>query len=158
MSASTFAERIVLFVVAALIADADRRSFLIPDRYLVAGTTLVLLCKLFAVATSGSAVPLIAAVVGGLATLILFVLVRVVVRGTLGFGDVKYLAFLGLCLGPALLYVALLFAVVSVFVTVPFRRRRLIPFGVNLSLGAVLAVEWDLLQQNLSVGVGGMPA
>ncbi len=158
MSITFFFERMVLFVVAALVADADRRSFRIPDRYLVGGATLMVTAKLVASGAASDVGPLLVAVATGLSTLVLFVLVRVLVRGTLGLGDVKYLAFLGLCLGPGLLYVALLLAVASVVLTAPFLRRRLIPFGVNLSYGAVLAVEWELLHRSLAPGlVGGLP-
>jgi leader peptidase (prepilin peptidase)/N-methyltransferase len=67
-------------------------------------------------------------------------------RNAMGFGDVKFLAPIGAFLGPVgVLYAFFGAALVGTLVGLPMRllaRRREIPFGPWLAVGAVLALAW----------------
>lgn len=67
-------------------------------------------------------------------------------KNAMGFGDVKFLAPIGAFLGPiGVLYAFFGAAVAGSILGLPMyllRRRRQIPFGPYLALGAVLALVW----------------
>jgi leader peptidase (prepilin peptidase)/N-methyltransferase len=83
----------------------------------------------------------------------------------MGWGDVKYVFFLGLALGyPNLLvglFLAFLLGAITALILVAFKRKEFgqtIPFGPFLSLGAFIALLWGsklldfYLQYSLGLG------
>lgn len=89
------------------------------------------------------------AAAGGTIALVLFLLIIIISRGGMGWGDVKMAALIGLITGFPLVFVALFLAVVSggliswVLILVRARnRKQSIPFGPFLSLGAIAALLW----------------
>lgn len=94
--------------------------------------------------------PVLWAVVSAFLTSLVFICLIVVTKGRgMGWGDVKYVFFLGLVLGfpniaVAIFLAFLLGALISVLL-VGFKLRRFgqtIPFGPFLSLGAFIALVW----------------
>ena len=89
------------------------------------------------------------AAAGGATGLGLFLLIIIVSRGGMGWGDVKMAALIGLVTGFPLVFVALFLAVVLggliAWMLLLFRirgRKQSIPFAPFLSLGAMLALLW----------------
>jgi len=87
--------------------------------------------------------------IGGGLGLVTMLLVALVYRGGIGWGDVKMAGLVGLLTGFPLILVSLLLAVVSggIVATVLLlfkvkQRKQTIPFGPFLSLGAVLTLLW----------------
>ena len=86
---------------------------------------------------------------GGAIGLGLFLLIIVVSRGGMGWGDVKMAALIGLVTGFPLVFVALFLAVVLgglvawILILVRVKsRKQSIPFGPFLSLGAMATLLW----------------
>jgi len=89
------------------------------------------------------------AAIGGGIGLVLFLLVVIVSRGGMGWGDVKLAALIGLVAGFPLIFVALLLAVIVGCLVAGFllalkvkRRREAIPFAPFLSLAAIVTLLW----------------
>ena len=89
------------------------------------------------------------AAAGGAVGLGLFLLIIIVSRGGMGWGDVKMAALIGLVTGFPRVFVALFLAVVLggliAWMLLLFRirgRKQSIPFAPFLSLGAMLALLW----------------
>ena len=92
---------------------------------------------------------IISAVIGGAIGLGLFLLIIVVSRGGMGWGDVKMAALIGLVTGFPLVFIALFLAVVLgglvawILILVRVKsRKQSIPFGPFLSLGAMATLLW----------------
>jgi leader peptidase (prepilin peptidase)/N-methyltransferase len=89
------------------------------------------------------------AAIGGGIGLVLFLLVVIVSRGGMGWGDVKLAALIGLVTGFPLIFVALLLAVIvgglvaGLLLALKVKgRREAIPFAPFLSLAAIATLLW----------------
>lgn len=87
--------------------------------------------------------------IGGGLGLVIMLLVALVSRGGIGWGDVKMAGLVGLLTGFPLVIVSLLLAVVSgglvaavLLVLKVKQRKQTIPFGPFLSLGAMVTLLW----------------
>lgn len=87
--------------------------------------------------------------IGGGLGLAIMLLVALVSRGGIGWGDVKMAGLVGLLTGFPLVLVSLLLAVVgggliaTVLLVLKLKQRRqTIPFGPFLSLGAMVTLLW----------------
>ena len=89
------------------------------------------------------------AAIGGGIGLVLFLLIVLISRGGMGWGDVKMAALIGLVTGFPLIFVALLLAVIAgglvagILLVLKLRRRKeAIPFGPFLSLATIVTLLW----------------
>jgi leader peptidase (prepilin peptidase)/N-methyltransferase len=89
------------------------------------------------------------AAIGGGIGLGLFLLVVLISRGGMGWGDVKMAALIGLVVGSPLVFVALLMGIIlgglvaAVLLLFKIRKRKeTIPFGPFLSLAAIATLLW----------------
>jgi leader peptidase (prepilin peptidase)/N-methyltransferase len=140
--AAAFAGGASLALVLAICIVADLRARVVPNAALAAGASVALVLIVLAEpgALGGRALAAVAA--GG------FLLVPALLRpGSMGMGDVKLAAALGLYLGAAVaaaLLVAFLAGTVTGLVMLvrhgPQARRMAIPFVPYLALGAVVAI------------------
>jgi leader peptidase (prepilin peptidase)/N-methyltransferase len=124
-------------------AIVDARSGRIPDR-LVLAALVPILAVVTSSAIAGTGLPALGAVaLGGLAFGGPVLIVHVVAPSSLGFGDVKLAAALGAALGliePGLGLLALCVASAATAAVGLMRRRRSLPFGPGLVLGATIAL------------------
>lgn len=132
---------LVTVIVPAAAIDLEHR--IIPNRLLLVGTLAALAAGL-ALDSGGEPARLIAAGAAGGALL----LALLAYPGGMGMGDVKFAAFIGLCLGrsvaPAMLAALIAGVLVGALVMsrrgVAAGRKTAIPFGPSLALGAVLGL------------------
>jgi leader peptidase (prepilin peptidase)/N-methyltransferase len=89
------------------------------------------------------------AAIGGGIGLVLFLLVVLISRGGMGWGDVKMAALIGLVTGFPLVFVALLMGIIlgglvaGVLLLFKIKKRKeTIPFGPFLSLAAMATLLW----------------
>jgi leader peptidase (prepilin peptidase)/N-methyltransferase len=123
------------------IAVTDAKHFLIPDEYTLGGLVLGL-----ALSLAGGANGFMRAVVGAAVGFgLLYVVAKaghwVFKEEAMGGGDIKMMAMVGSFVGwKGVLLTLLLGAMLGslVFVPLSFKRKRLVPFGVFLSLGAAV--------------------
>jgi leader peptidase (prepilin peptidase)/N-methyltransferase len=103
---------------------------------------------------------ILSAAIGGAIGLVLFLLVVVVSRGGMGWGDVKMAALIGLVTGFPLVFVALLLAVLAgglvagILLALRIKKRRqAIPFAPFLSLATIVTLLWgsDILSWYLGL-------
>lgn len=99
------------------------------------------------------------AVIGGGIGLVLFLIIAIVSRGGMGWGDVKLAALIGMVTG-YLVFAALLLAIilggliaVALLLLKIKKRREAIPFGPYLSLGAVVILLFGGNLLNWYLGV-----
>ncbi|UCE97201.1 MAG: prepilin peptidase [Dehalococcoidia bacterium] len=99
------------------------------------------------------------AATGGGIGLGLFVLIVVLSRGGMGWGDVKMAALIGLIVGYPLIFVALLLAVISggilaviLLVTKTKGRKQHVAFGPFLALGTMATILWGESILNWYIG------
>lgn len=92
---------------------------------------------------------IISSLVGGGIGFVIFLLIAIISRGGVGWGDVKLCALIGLAVGFPLVFIALLIGIVlggvvalALLVSKRRGRREAIPFGPFLSLGAVITLIW----------------
>jgi leader peptidase (prepilin peptidase)/N-methyltransferase len=92
---------------------------------------------------------IISSLVGGGIGFVIFLLIAIISRGGMGWGDVKLCALIGLAVGFPLIFIALLIGVVlggvvalALLVSKKRGRKEAIPFGPFLSLGAVITLIW----------------
>ena len=144
-----------LFIVLMVI---DLEHGIIPNKVVYPGMALALVIGVFlppsrvvypdgAVALLLSSLPepgIVQAVIGGSIGLILFLLIVIISRGGMGWGDVKMAALIGIVTG-YLVFVALFLAVVLgglvAVILLLFKlkkRKEGIPFAPYLSLGAII--------------------
>jgi leader peptidase (prepilin peptidase)/N-methyltransferase len=107
------------------------------------------------------------AAIGGGICLALFLISALIIRGGMGWGDVKLAILIGIITGYELIFIAILFAAISgcIFFVVLLllkkkARKDSIPFGPFLALGAVATLLWGgaLLEKILELagrGFGG---
>ena len=127
-----------------VISFIDFDHFLIPDQLLVAGLGVWVLLQLI--------VPFIAwplALAGGALAFALMLVIYVLSRGGMGFGDVKLAGLIGLYLGTTLgvlsLFLAFVLGASIGLVLLALRlksRKDALPFGPFLAIGAYLAMAW----------------
>lgn len=148
-----WARGLVLGTCALVVAISDGRRFRIPYRYLLptaAVLTLVALLDSLVEPAAAGWSPILTLLVAGVVGGASFFLVRRLTRGALGLGDVAYSVVLAMGLGLLHWYLAVLVACGAAVAfgllvrTLAFRgtsprRRRLIPFGVFLSIGALVS-------------------
>ncbi len=89
------------------------------------------------------------AAIGGSIGLALFLLIVIVSRGGMGWGDVKLAALIGIVTGFRLVFVALLMGIIlGGLVSVPLlalkikKRKETIPFGPFLSVATIITLLW----------------
>jgi leader peptidase (prepilin peptidase) / N-methyltransferase len=138
----TAASGAVFFTILLGIALTDAREYLIPDEFSLGGLVLGILFSL-----PGGAHPLGQALLGaavGFAVLWVVGLVggRIFKEDAMGGGDIKMMAMVGAFLGwDGVLLTIFLGALTGTVVFVPislFGRKRLVPFGVFLAIGAAV--------------------
>jgi leader peptidase (prepilin peptidase)/N-methyltransferase len=103
---------------------------------------------------------IISGVIGGGIGLVLFLLVVLISRGGMGWGDVKMAALIGLVTGFPLVFVALLLGIIlgglvaGVLLLFKIKKRKeAIPFAPFLSLATIATLLWgsDILSWYLSL-------
>jgi leader peptidase (prepilin peptidase)/N-methyltransferase len=89
------------------------------------------------------------AALGGAVGFVIFLLIALVSRGGMGWGDVKLAALIGLATGFPLVFVAIIMAailggIVAVVLLATRRRgrREMIPFGPFLAVAAMVTLLW----------------
>jgi len=127
-----------------VISFIDLDFFIIPDQLLVAGLGVWFLLQIFTPFISWTD-----ALGGGALSFALMLVIYVLSRGGMGFGDVKLAGLIGLYLGTALSLLALVLAFVlgatvgaGLLLLGLKKRKDPIPFGPFLALGAFLAMAW----------------
>ena len=150
-----------IFATILLLSVYDLRHFIIPDPFLVAFFVLALGYKFLSPSFSQIGFDLIA----GIILLLPFLIIFIVSKGRwIGFGDVKYIFFIGFFLGLSVgLSAVVLSFWIGAFVSLSillFKKMGLlnrfnnltikseIPFGPFLSLGVIIGfwLEMDLFQ------------
>ena len=134
-----------LFLVILVI---DLEHHLILNKIVYPGAVIAIIFSIFL--SSLDVVPGIASAAGGSGIgLGIFLLIVLLSRGGMGWGDVKMAALIGLVLGYPLVFVALLLAVISggliavILLMVRVKgRKQSIAFGPFLSLGAMATLLW----------------
>lgn len=134
-----------IFTILALVFFVDLKSGLILDKITYPAIVVSLLYRLIFTPTL-----LIPAVFVSLALVVAFIFLILITHGKgMGWGDIKYVLFLGLSLGfpKAVVGVFLAFligAIISLFLISCGKRRfgQTIPFGPFLSLGAYFGLTW----------------
>jgi len=98
--------------------------------------------------------------VGGGIGFVLFLLIAIISRGGMGWGDVKLAALIGLATGfplvfESLILGAILGGVVAIALKIAKRRKRkeMIPFGPFLSLAAMVTLLWGSSILNWYLGL-----
>ncbi len=138
-----------LFLILMVI---DLEHHILPNKLVYPGIIVALTINIVfsVIPDSLNVVPEIrSAAIGGAIGLGLFLLITVVSRGGMGWGDVKMAALIGLVTGFPLVFVALFLAVVSggliswvLILTKAKSRKQSIPFGPFLSLGTIATLLW----------------
>jgi leader peptidase (prepilin peptidase)/N-methyltransferase len=89
------------------------------------------------------------AALGGAIGFVIFLLIALVSRGGMGWGDVKLAALIGLATGLPLVFVAIIMAAilggivaVALLVAKKRNRREMIPFGPFLALATMVTLLW----------------
>jgi leader peptidase (prepilin peptidase)/N-methyltransferase len=134
-----------LFIVLLVI---DLEHHILPNKLVYPGAVFALALSIFLPRLE--IVPGIASgAAGGGIGLGIFLLIAVLSRGGMGWGDVKMAALIGLVTGFPLIFVAILLAVVSgglvAWVLIIFKiksRKENIPFGPFLSLAVMVTLVW----------------
>jgi prepilin signal peptidase PulO-like enzyme (type II secretory pathway) len=136
-----------LVVVLAAIAVVDLRIWLIPYWMPWAGAAVGLVLISIVSIAIGEPRSIVGAVIGAVATFLVFFLLFVAAPGKLGFGDVRLALLLGLFLAwlnPLLPIYGLLFGallgVAMGLVALAVSGEGRFPFGPALCLGALLAI------------------
>lgn len=139
--AADFWTLLVLWLLAISATAIDMEQRIIPNRLLLAGGLLLLPTLL-----PGGGTAYVAAGEGAVLLFLISLLIAIVGRGGFGLGDVKYLAVVGLALGPlngllALFLSIVLGGVYATFLLVSRRagRRDTIAFGPFIALASVVA-------------------
>jgi len=134
-----------LFIVLLVI---DLEHHILPNKLVYPGAAVALILSVFV--SRLEVVPSIAdAAAGGGIGLGVFLLIVVLSRGGMGWGDVKMAALIGVVTGYPLIFVAILLAVVSggliawiMIITKVKSRKQSIPFGPFLSLATMATLVW----------------
>ena len=149
---------IVAFGVLALYACLFTITFvidlehgLILNRVVYPGMIVALLLSLYPWPwfTESTGMRVAYAALGGAAGFAIFLLIAMVSRGGMGWGDVKLAALMGLAIGFPLVFVAIIMAAilggivaVALMIAKKRTRRQTIPFGPFLALAAMVTLLW----------------
>ncbi len=148
-----------LFIVVFVI---DLEQGLILNKVVYPGMIVILLLALYPWPwlTQSIGMRVAYAALGGAIGFAIFLLIAVVSRGGMGWGDVKLAALIGLATGFPLVFVAIIMAavfggIVAVGLLIAGRRKRreAIPFGPFLALAAMITLLWgnDILTMYLGL-------
>jgi leader peptidase (prepilin peptidase)/N-methyltransferase len=146
------------FCLFLIILVIDFEHHLILNKVIYPSVVIALALSIFL--PELDSVPSIAsAAAGGAVGLGLFLLIVIVSRGGMGWGDVKMAAFIGLVTGFPLIFVTILLAVILgglvawILILLKIKsRKQSIPFGPFLSLATMATLLWgsDILNWYLS--------
>ncbi len=130
-----------LFLVLLVI---DLEHNIIPNKIVYPGIIVSLI-----ISTLNSDIGIIKALTGGGAGFGIFILITVISRGGMGWGDVKMAALVGITVGFPMVFVAIFLAIISggviavaLLLTRVKGRKDGIPFGPYLSLATVATLIW----------------
>ena len=100
------------------------------------------------------------AAIGGGIGFVLFLLIAIISRGGMGWGDVKLVALIGLATGFPLIFIALIIGAIlggvvaiALVITKRKKRKETIPFGPFLSLAAMVTLLWGSSILNWYLGL-----
>jgi leader peptidase (prepilin peptidase)/N-methyltransferase len=100
------------------------------------------------------------AALGGAIGFAIFLLIAIVSRGGMGWGDVKLAALIGLATGFPLVFLAIIMAAilggivaVALLITKKRKRRQTIPFGPFLAVAAMVTLLWGSSILNWYLGL-----
>ena len=100
------------------------------------------------------------AAIGGAIGFALFLLIAIVSRGGMGWGDVKLAALIGLAAGFPLVFLAIIMAAilggivaVAMVIAKKRQRRQTIPFGPFLAVAAMITLLWGSNIMNWYLGL-----
>lgn len=89
------------------------------------------------------------AAIGGAIGFVIFLLIAIISRGGMGWGDVKLVALIGLATGFPLIFIALVIGAIlgglvaiALLVSKKRGRKEAIPFGPFLSVAAMITLIW----------------
>jgi leader peptidase (prepilin peptidase)/N-methyltransferase len=143
---------LVVSGVAVLLALIDLRHHLLPDRVVLPAIATGAVLLAAAGAIEGAAAPVVRAGLAAVALFAVFLVLALIAPSSLGMGDVKLAALLGLYLGwlgwnVVVLGAAAGFVVQAALALVLLATRRIglkgeLPFGPAMLLGAAVAIGW----------------
>lgn len=147
------------FCLLAVILVIDLEHGLILNKIVYPATTIALLIAIFK-AVFGSDLTIIReALIGGGVGLVLLLLVALIFRGGMGWGDVKMAGLMGVMIGFPGILTALLLAIVGgglvamVLLIIKVKgRKETIAFGPFLSLAAMVTLLWGHELMNWYLG------
>ena len=100
------------------------------------------------------------AAMGGAIGFGIFLLIAIVSRGGMGWGDVKLVALIGLAIGFPLIFLAIIMAAilggvvaVAMVIAKKRQRRQTIPFGPFLAVAAMITLLWGSNIMNWYLGL-----
>ena len=137
-----------LFIIIFVI---DLEHGLILNRVVYPGMIVALLLSLYPWPWFSESIGMRVAyaALGGAAGFAIFLLIAIVSRGGMGWGDVKLAALMGLAIGFPLVFVAIIMAAilggivaVALMIAKKRTRRQTIPFGPFLALAAMVTLLW----------------
>ena len=135
----------IFFTLLLGIALTDLRTYIIPDEFTVGGTILGLLLS---AAPGGLTIQqsVLGAVVGFAFLYLAAVLGEwALKKPAMGGGDIKMMAMVGAFLGPMGTILTIFLGALAgtiVFLPISMRTKKLVPFGIFLSLGAAITEGW----------------
>lgn len=144
-----------LFLAAAgvLLAVIDARNKVLPNRVTLPSIGIAAVLLAVAALGSGHWPPLARSVLGAVVLFVVFFVLVLVSPRSIGMGDAKLAALLGLCLGwlgtsVLVLGIAAGFLVQAVLALALLATRRIglrgeLPFGPAMLLGAALVIGWS---------------
>lgn len=141
---------LVYACLLALILIIDVEHQLILDKVVYPGMVLALAFSPLSPALGASAGSrVIGSISGGATGLVIMLLIFLLTRGGMGFGDVKMAALVGLIAGFPRVFMALFLSVMAgglvaiALLSLGLKKRRQpVPFGPFLALGAMAVVVW----------------
>lgn len=138
--------------VAVLLALIDLRHRLLPDRVVLPAIAAGAVLLAVAAAVEGQGASIVRALVAAVVLFVVFLVLALIAPSSLGMGDVKLAALLGLHLGwlgwnVVVLGAAAGFVAQAVLALVLLASRRIglkgeLPFGPAMLLGAAVAIGW----------------
>jgi leader peptidase (prepilin peptidase) / N-methyltransferase len=135
----------IFFTLLLGIALTDLRTYIIPDEFTIGGTALGVLLS---AAPGGVTIrqSLVGAVVGFAFLYLAAVLGEwALKKPAMGGGDIKMMAMVGAFLGPMGTILTIFLGALAgtiVFLPISLRTKKLVPFGIFLSLGAAITEGW----------------
>ncbi len=132
------------FCLLIIILVIDMEQGIIPNKVVYPAAAIALVIALF---TSNPGI--IQVLLGGGLGLVIMLLIAIISRGGIGWGDVKMAGLVGLLTGFPLVLVSLLLSIVGGGITALVllifkikKRKQTIPFGPFLSLGTMVTLLW----------------